>query len=74
MTSRYKQGDLADYASAPELQPGGSVDLALQGLGYPTPVTPVSMLPDDRFTKWKKWADEMLLGRSNTRNGWIRRA
>ncbi len=74
MTGRYKQGDLANYASAPELQPGGSMDAALQGLGYPTPVTPVSMLPDDRFTKLKKWADEMLLGRSNTRNGWIRRA
>src|SRR6267142_1353196 len=30
MTSRYQQGNLATYATAPELQPGGSVDAALQ--------------------------------------------
>jgi predicted TIM-barrel fold metal-dependent hydrolase len=73
MTGRYKQGNLAGYASAPELQPGGSLDAVLQGVGFPTPVQPVSMLmPDDRFAKWKKWADEAALGRSNTRSGWIR--
>jgi len=72
MTSRYTQGSLAGYAAAPEMQPGGSVDAMLQGLGYPTPVVPTAMLPEDRLSKLKKWADEMVLGRSNTRSGWIR--
>jgi len=72
MTSRYHQGNLASYASTPELQPGGSVDAALHGPGYPTPVVPVLSLPDDRLSKMKRWADEMVLGRSNTRSGWIR--
>jgi hypothetical protein len=26
----------------------------------------------DKLSKMKKWADEMVLGRSNTRSGWIR--
>jgi len=71
-TSRYSQGDLANYATAPELQPGGRVDAALQGVGYPTPVVPASTPPEDRFSKLKGWMDELALGRSNTRNGWIR--
>jgi predicted TIM-barrel fold metal-dependent hydrolase len=71
-TGRYKQGDLANYATAPELQPGGRLDAVLQGVGYPTPVVPALALPDDRLSKMKKWADEMVLGRSNTRSGWIR--
>jgi len=70
-TSRYSQGDLANYATAPELQPGGRVDAALQGVGYPTPVVPASTPPEDRFSKLKGWMDELALGRSNTRNGWF---
>ena len=76
LTSRHHHhGDLANYASSPELQPGGRLDTVLQGVGYPTPVvpTPSIALPNDKLSKVKKWADEMLLGRSNTRSGWIRR-
>jgi uncharacterized protein len=71
-TNSHRQGGLANYATAPELQPGGRVDRALQGVGYPTPVVPASMLTEDRFSKLKRWVDDMVLGRSNTRNGWIR--
>ena len=63
---------LEGFAAAPELQLGGRVDTALTGVGYPTPVVPTSSLPEDRFTRLKNWADEMKLGRSNSRSGWIR--
>jgi hypothetical protein len=63
---------LESFATAPELQPGGSVDAALSGVGYPTPVVAASSLPEDRFSRLKSWADEMKLGRSNARSGWIR--
>jgi hypothetical protein len=69
---RYDQGGLAGFATAPELQPGGRVDVALSGVGYPTPVVPAVSLPQDRFSRIKGWADEMKLSRSNARNGWIR--
>jgi hypothetical protein len=68
--SPYKQGSLADYESY--TQPGSSIDDVLQGVGYPTPITPASLLPDDRFTKMRKQYAEMGLGRSNTRFGWMR--
>jgi hypothetical protein len=71
-TPRYVDGGLPNYATAPELQPGGSLDLALRGVGYPEPVHPASLLPEDRFAKLKRWADEMAHGRSNMRNGWMR--
>src|SRR5580704_2489106 len=50
--SPYKQGELADYASF--MEPGSSIDTVLQGVGYPTPITPASLLPNDNFTKMKK--------------------
>jgi len=68
----YHQGGLSNFATAPELQPGGRLDVALTGVGYPTPIVPASMLPEDRFSQIKSWVDELKLGRSNTRNGWIR--
>jgi uncharacterized protein len=68
--SPYKQGSLADYASY--MQPGSSIDDVLQGVGYPEPITPASLLPNDNFTKMKKNYAEMGLGRSNTRFGWMR--
>jgi hypothetical protein len=68
----YHQGGLSNFATAPELQPGGRVDAALTGVGYPTPVVPASTLREDRFSQIKSWVDELKLGRSNTRNGWIR--
>lgn len=48
------------------------MDDVLRGVGYPTPVTPASLLPDDNFTKAKRWAEDERRGRSNTRFGWIR--
>ncbi len=68
--SAYKQGDLADYASF--MAPGSAIETVLQGPGYPTPITPASLLPNDNFTKMKKQYAEMGLGRSNTRFGWMR--
>lgn len=70
---RYRDGNLASYASRPALQPGGRLDDVLTGPGYPVPIVPAeSLLPDDRFSKIKSWADEMQLARSNSRSGWIR--
>jgi hypothetical protein len=70
---RYRAGGLSDFAAAPELQPGGTMDTVLQGPGYPTPVVPAnSLIPRDRLSKLKGWADELALGRNDTRRGWIR--
>src|SRR6266705_429515 len=69
---RYTDGGLPNYATAPELQAGGSMDTVLRGVGYPEPVVPAALMPEDRFAKLKRWADSMGLGRSNTRNGWMR--
>jgi hypothetical protein len=72
-TKHYSQGGLANYPTAPELQAGGRLDTDLRGPGYPTPVVPASMLPpEDHFSQLKKWYEELRLGRSNTRNGFIR--
>jgi uncharacterized protein len=71
-TFRYKQGDLASYPTAPELQPGGALDVVLRGPGYPTPVVPALSLPEDRFSRLRKLVDELAFGRSNARHGWIR--
>jgi hypothetical protein len=54
------------------MQPGSSIDDVLQGVGYPEPIVPASLLPNDNFTKMKKQYAEMGLGRSNTRFGWMR--
>jgi hypothetical protein len=46
----------------------------LNGVGYPTPIVPAETpLPNDRFSRIKGWAEEMALGRSDTRYGWIRK-
>jgi len=71
-TSRYKQGNLASYPSAPELQAGGAMDTVLRGVGYPEPVVPAVSLPEDRFSRLKRSVDELAFGRSNTRHGFIR--
>ena len=65
----YRDGRLSSYRRAPELQPGGRVDAALNGVGYPTPVVPATT--NDRFSQIKDWADEAKLARSNVRDGWI---
>ena len=66
--SAYRQGKLPDYASY--VQPGSAIDTVLQGPGYPTPITPVDLIPNDNFTAIKKQYAEAGLGRSNTRFGW----
>jgi hypothetical protein len=58
--------------SMPELQPGGRLDLALRGPGYPEPVSPVALLRNDRFAEARRWADEMRFSLSNVRHGWMR--
>jgi len=67
--SAYRQGNLANYASF--MQPGSAIDTVLQGVGYPTPITPVSLIPNDKFTKIRQQAAETGAGRSNTRRGWV---
>jgi len=66
----YKQGRLANYALY--MQSGSAIDNALRGPGYPTPIVPVALLPDDKLTKMKKQYAEMGGGRDNTRFGWMR--
>jgi predicted TIM-barrel fold metal-dependent hydrolase len=68
--SKYKQGSLANYPS--HMQPGSLIDTVLRGPGYPTPVTPVNLIPNDNFTMLKAQQAEMGAGRSNTRFGWTR--
>jgi len=69
--SPYKQGHLARYETVIENSP--TIESVMQGPGYPTPIVPASLLPDDNFTKMRKDYAEMGLGRSNTRFGWIRK-
>jgi predicted TIM-barrel fold metal-dependent hydrolase len=69
---RYKKGNLASYVTDPRLQPGGDMDAVLRGPGYPTPVTPASLIPDDNFSRAKRWAEDERRGHSNTRFGWMR--
>jgi uncharacterized protein len=76
--SPYRQGNLARYA--PLMQPGSAIDTVLEGVGYPTPVTPVDsgvslsadLIPNDNFTRLKKQRTEAGAGRSNARFGWMR--
>ena len=76
--SPYRQGNLTGYA--PLMQPGSAIDTVLEGVGYPTPITPVDsavstsadLIPNDNFTKLKKQRTEAGGGRSNTRLGWMR--
>ena len=71
-TPQYVDGGLPGYPGAPGLQPGGYMDNVLNGPGYPTPIMPASLLPNDRFAQYKRSADEMRQGRSNMRFGWMR--
>ncbi|MGE5345156.1 MAG: hypothetical protein ACM3JH_04300 [Acidithiobacillales bacterium] len=71
-TPRYVDGDLPNYVTAPELQPGGRMDDVLRGPGYPEPVQAASLLEQDRFEKARSEVEEMAWGRSHTRFGWIR--
>ena len=71
-TPQYVDGGLPGYPGAPELQPGGYMDTVLRGPGYPVPVMPASLMPDDRFAKLKRSAEDMRLARSNMRFGWMR--
>ncbi len=70
--SAYKQGNLSDYPSL--TQPGSAIDTVMQGPGYPTPITPVSLIPNDNFTKLKAHYADAGGRRDNTRLGWVRRA
>jgi predicted TIM-barrel fold metal-dependent hydrolase len=66
--SAYQQGNLANYPSF--TQPGSAIDTALQGPGYPTPITPVSLIPSDNFTKLKAQYADAGGRRDNARLGW----
>jgi len=44
----------------------------LLGVGYPTPIVPASLLPDDNFTRLRRRYVEMGGGQNNARHGWIR--
>jgi hypothetical protein len=54
------------------MQPGSPIDTVLQGVGYPTPVKPVNIIPNDNFTRLKKERAASGAGRSNARLGWMR--
>jgi uncharacterized protein len=71
-TPKYHDGGLQHYVNDPSLQSGGYMDTALRGVGYPEPVVPAAT-PKDRFHKMKEWLDDMKVGRSNQRYGWMRR-
>jgi len=70
--ANYPNGALATYASTPELQPGGRLDAALRGPGYPEPIVPASLIPNDRFADARQWAKSLKMARSNVRHGWMR--
>ena len=69
------QQDPAGYNPVPpnyaSLVPASLRDL-LTGVGYPTPVMPASLIPNDRFTAVQRRYAEMGGGRDNSRHGWIR--
>jgi uncharacterized protein len=68
--SAYQTGNLPSYAQF--MQPGSAIDTALQGVGYPTPITPVNLVPNDNITAVKAQYLASGGGRSNTPLGWIR--
>jgi predicted TIM-barrel fold metal-dependent hydrolase len=70
--SAYKTGNLPRYPAF--TQPGSPIDTVLTGVGYPTPVTPVTLIPSDKITKVKADYFASGAGRSNTPHGWIRTA
>lgn len=68
--SAYKTGNLRGYPSA--MQPGSPIDNVMTGVGYPTPITPVNLLPNDNITKAKADPAVSSAGRTIARRGWIR--
>lgn len=54
------------------MQPGSPVDQVLEGVGYPTPVTPIDLIPNDNFTRLKELRTDAAVGHSNQRFGWMR--
>jgi predicted TIM-barrel fold metal-dependent hydrolase len=72
-TPRYVDGGLPGYAGDPSLQLGGYMDGVMRGVGYPVPVVPTALGPNnDRFARLKRWMDDMKAGRSNERKGFMR--
>ncbi len=53
------------------MQPGSPIDTAPQGVGYPTPITPVDLIPNN-ITTVKAQFVASGGGRGNTPLGWIR--
>ena len=68
--SAYKTGRLPKYASY--MQPGSAIDTALQGVGYPTPITPANLISQRQHHHVKAQYVASGGGRSNTPLGWIR--
>jgi uncharacterized protein len=68
--SAYRQGRLSHYAR--HMQPGSPIDTVLEGVGYPTPIVPVDLIPKDNFTRLKQIRTDAALGRSDQRFGWMR--
>src|SRR3984957_19443349 len=68
--SAYRTGNLPSYSSA--TRPGSSIDNVMTGVGYPTPITPVNLIPNDNITKAKADYTASGAGPTITRRGWIR--
>jgi len=70
-----KAGENGGYLPVPpnfaDLVPNDLRALLL-GVGYPTPIMPASLLPEDNFSKLRRRYVEMGGGQSNARHGWIR--
>lgn len=68
--SAYRTGNLPRYPSA--MPPGSAIDNVMTGVGYPTPITPVNLIPNDNITKVKADYTASGAGPAITRRGWIR--
>jgi predicted TIM-barrel fold metal-dependent hydrolase len=68
--SAYRTGHLPRYSSA--MRPGSAIDNVMTGVGYPTPITPVNLIPNDNITKVKADHTASGAGPTITRRGWIR--
>jgi Amidohydrolase len=68
--SAYKTGNLPGYPAA--MQPGSPIDTVMTGVGYPTPITPANLIPNDNIAKVKADYTATGAGRTITRHGWIR--
>lgn len=68
--SPYLTGNLPSYQA--HMPTGSPIDTALRGVGYPTPVTKVDLIPNDNLTKVKADYQASGAGRTIARHGWIR--